>query len=205
MADATDTLAAQAPVPDLAAREILEHKSFFWIAGGLSILIGVVAILLPFAASLAASLMVGALFAAAGIIQCVTAFRARRASRIAWGFFIGLVGLAAGAILLAFPLSGVVALTLFLAAYFIVSGLMKLIFAFRARPAGGWGWMIAGGLASLLLGFLIWAGLPSSAFWVLGLLVGIDLMLYGAALIALVTAAKRAVRRGEGRPLQEAA
>lgn len=105
--------------------------------------------------------------------------------------FIGLLSIAAGLFLLLFPLEGVVALTLVLIALFLAAGVVKCAYAWKLRDGKGWGWMLAAGLASLTFGVLIWTGLPGSAFWVLGLLVGIDLMLYGASLLALVIAARR--------------
>lgn len=105
--------------------------------------------------------------------------------------FIGLLSIAAGLFLLLFPLEGVVALTLVLIALFLAAGVVKCAYAWKLRDGKGWGWMLAAGLASLTFGVLIWTGLPGSAFWVLGLLVGIDLMFYGASLLALVITARR--------------
>lgn len=181
------------PLPPGLADEITEHKWFFWIGGILSILFGAFAILMPHVATLAAGLAIGIILAANGVVGCITAFRARRASRIAMGFFLGVLCLAAGVLLLAFPVSGIIALTLVLTAFLLASGVLKLFFAWQIRPSAGWAWMLTGGLLSIGLGIIIWSGLPGTAFWVLGLIVGIDLIFYGATLLAMIIAARRTI------------
>lgn len=167
-------------------REINEHRRFFRITGIAAIVIGALAILMPYVATLAASVVLGALFLVNGVIACVTAFGARRAGRTAMGFFLGVLFLIAGGALLLDPEGGVLALTVVLTAFLIASGLMKLWFGFRLRPVPGSGWMLAGGALSLLLGIVIWSGLPGTAFWVIGLIIGIDLIFYGVALLAAI-------------------
>lgn len=169
--------------------EIREHRRFFQFTGITAIVLGALAILMPHVATLAASLVLGALFLVNGVIACVTAFRARRAGRTAMGFFLGLLFVIAGAALLFDPEGGVLALTVVLTLFLIVSGLMKLYFGWRLRPAPGAGWMMFGGALSILLGIVIASGLPGTAFWVLGLIIGIDLIFYGIALLAALRAA----------------
>lgn len=173
------------------ARQITSHKWFFWISGILAIVLGIFAIIMPHVATLAAEIVIGAIFFASGVVACITAFQARRASRIAAGFLLGLLSVAAGLILLFAPLSGIFALTIVLIAFFVAGGLLKLYFAWKIRPSRGWGWMTFGGLLSVALGALIWSGLPGTAFWALGLLVGIDLIFYGVTLVGLLLAARR--------------
>jgi len=88
-------------------------------------------------------------------------------------------------ILLAYPFAAVLTFTLFLAGFFVVAGVFKIIEAFEIRGMTGWGWVLASGILSFILGVLIWARWPSSAFWAIGLLVGIDLLFMGWAMIAL--------------------
>jgi uncharacterized membrane protein HdeD (DUF308 family) len=172
------------------AEEIHEHKWYFWIGGALAVVAGACAILMPYVATLAAGLVIGAILAVNGLIQCVVSFKARRASRVAMSFVLGLLGLAAGVFLLVYPLGGVVALTLVLTAFFLAGGLLKLYFAWSVRPSKGGIWLAVAGLLSIGLGVLIWSGLPGTAFWVLGLLVGIDLIFFGITLLATVMEAR---------------
>lgn len=173
------------------AREIAEHGRFFRIGGAVAIVTGVLAILLPHVATLATGLAIGALFLVNGVVGVVTAFRAR-GGRLFAGFLAGLLAIVAGAVLFLQPFAGIVALTLFLAAFLLAAGLLRLWFAWNLRPAQGWRLVGGAGLLSALLGVLIASGLPGNAFWVIGLLVGVDLVSSGVALLALV----RAVERG---------
>ena len=178
--------------------QIREHKALFWIGGILSILFGALAIAAPFLATLAAEITLGGLLAAGGFVMAVMAFRARSASRIASALALGLLALAAGVLLLANPISGLFAITTVLIAYFLASGLTRLYYAFRLRPCPGWGWMAFGGALSIALAILILLGLPSSAFWALGLLLGVDFLFYGVTLIALVSGARRDPAQPDG-------
>lgn len=189
--------------PSEFADDIHENRWFFWVGGVLSIVFGVLAILMPYIATLAAELVIGAVLAMSGAVEAATAFKARRKTRIAMRFFLGLLSLAAGVLLLIDPLSGIFALTIVLTAFFLASGALKLYFAWKLHPEQGWGWMTFGGILTMGLGILVWSGLPGSAFWVLGLLVGIDLIFYGSTLIATVVVAQRYVEKNAKRPLSE--
>lgn len=193
-----------ATLSHLPAEEIREHRRFFWITGIVSIVFGTIAILLPHIATLAANLTIGAIFAGTGLIEAVSAFQARRGRRIASRLLMGLLGLVAGLLLLFFPFSGILALTLLMSAYFLVSGGFKIYFAFKLRPAQRWGWVLAGGIASLLLGLILVIGMPGIALWALGLILGIDLVLYGFALIGLVRAAKQEAEQRQANRREEA-
>lgn len=175
--------------PDLTRRtaaEIREHKALFWIGGIVSVILGCLALAAPYLATLAAQLTIGGLLAIGGLVVALTAFRARRASSIAAMFVLGLLGIAAGVVLLVFPVGGILALTTVLIAFFLSSGATRLYLAYRLRPHRGWAWIGLGGLLSIALGAIIFAALPGSAFWTLGILVGIDFLFYGITLIALV-------------------
>jgi uncharacterized membrane protein HdeD (DUF308 family) len=92
---------------------------------------------------------------------------------------------------LIFPLAGVITLTMFLAAYFVAAGILKAIHALQHRGTSGWGWALVSGLISIALGILIWSGFPGTALWALGVIIGIDLIFYGWALIFLYSTLKR--------------
>ena len=83
------------------------------------------------------------------------------------------------------PVSALATLTLFLAAYFVASGIVQAVAAFGARPEPGWGWVMFGGVLSLILGLMIWRQFPISGVWALGTLVGIQLVFSGWTLIAV--------------------
>jgi len=177
------------------AREIAEHKWFFWLAGGAATLAGVLAIVVPQLGTLAVEVMLGAIFLVSGLIGCVTAFRGRKTREIAAGLGMGVLATATGALLLLFPFEGILAVTLTLAAFFLVAGVFKGYAAYKLRPAKGWGWMAVGAALSLTLGGLIYSGFPGNAAWVLGLIAGVELIFYGATLFAIYAAARQVLEQ----------
>lgn len=171
-------------------REVAQHKWLFTASAILSIVAGIVAIGVPPLAAISIELVVGALFLVTGAVETVRAFWAGRAGRVVSSLFVGLLGVLAGVVLLVFPLQGVIALSLFLAFYFLVSGIVRSVLAFRMRREDRWGWMLAAGLVSILLGLLIFSGLPGNAGWVLGIIVGIDLIFSGFGMLMLISAVR---------------
>ena len=99
-----------------------------------------------------------------------------------------------GASLLAMPLSGALSLTVVLVAFFIIEGVATIMFALdhKRELTGRWGWMLFSGIVDLALSAMILAGLPSTAAWAIGLLVGINMIFGGSALIAMALHAKNA-------------
>ncbi|MBS0268328.1 MAG: DUF308 domain-containing protein, partial [Proteobacteria bacterium] len=109
-----------------------------------------------------------------------------------WSLFSALIGIAAGLVLLFWPISGVISLTLVLIAFFILEGIASILFALehRAELPGSWWAMLLSGIVDLVLAGLIFFGLPSSAGWAIGLLVGINLIFGGCALSAMALQAR---------------
>ncbi len=150
------------------------------------VILGLVAIFTPLAMAVAISKLVGVVLLLAGIFQAVHAIRQHDAAgKVVLGLVVAAFYFIAGLILLAYPFAAVLTFTLFLAGFFVVAGVFKIIEAFEIRGMTGWGWVLASGILSFILGVLIWARWPSSAFWAIGLLVGIDLLFMGWAMIAL--------------------
>ena len=79
-----------------------------------------------------------------------------------------------------------------LIAFFAVEGIATLMYAFehKAQLSGRWGWMLASGVVDLILAGIIFAGLPGTAAWALGLLVGINMLFGGTAMIGMALAAR---------------
>src|SRR5690349_21567814 len=109
-----------------------------------------------------------------------------------WELLLGLLYAVAGAYLAFFPLTGIITLTILLAAMFLVEGVLEIVMAFRVRPHEGWGWLVLSGLIAVAAGALITLGLPSSAGWALGLLAGINLISIGWGFLFLALAGRRA-------------
>src|SRR5580704_8439395 len=87
---------------------------------------------------------------------------------------------------------GVLSLTFVLIAFFVIEGIVTIMYAIdhRTQLSGRWGWMLASGVVDLILAGIIFAGLPGTAAWALGLLVGINMVFGGTAMIGMALAAK---------------
>jgi uncharacterized membrane protein HdeD (DUF308 family) len=109
-----------------------------------------------------------------------------------WALLSGIIAIAAGVVLLLWPISGTLSLTLVLIAFFVVEGIATLMYAIdhRAQLSGRWGWMLFSGIVDLILAGIIFAGLPGTAAWALGLLVGINMLFGGTAMIGMALAAR---------------
>ena len=154
------------------------------ISAWLAIVLGVVAILSPFYAGIAATLLLGSYFLVGGIIEGIVAFRAA-----SWLGTIGLIALAvvsvvAGLFILLNPLAGLVTLTVVSIASIFVVGLAKLFWSLRVTR--GRGVLALSGVLSVLIAILLYANFPSTAAWTFGLLVGINLLTEGALMLGFL-------------------
>jgi len=174
------------------ARSIHDHWKLFLIEGLCLLVLGVLAIILPQIASLAVTLVIGWLFLFSGAVGLFMTFMMRQMPGFWWSLLSAVLGIAAGLVLIAFPVSGVISLTYVLVAFFIVEGVASIMFALdhRAELPGRWSWMLMSGIVDLILAALILLGLPSSAAWAIGLLVGINMVMGGVALIAMAMTAR---------------
>ena len=170
---------------------ISENRTWFNILGVLLIILGVAAIAFPLLTTIAVKIALGWLFLVGGIVQIAHAFSTKQWSEFFLDFLVGLLYLVVGGWLALFPLTGIVTLTLLLAALFIAQGILEAGMGLRMRPSVGWVWMLIAGIAALVLGVLIIAHLPSSAAWAIGLLVGIKLIMSGWAYLFLTIAASK--------------
>ncbi|KUJ79191.1 hypothetical protein AVO43_15595 [Microbulbifer sp. ZGT114] len=149
-----------------------------------TIILGVCVLLAPSLTGFSIALLIGMLVLVGGVFRLVWALRAGSFGKGALGIALGLLTILAGIILLTNPvlLSGM--LTILLAVYFIVDGIAELAAGLGTAGAGGRGWLIFGGIVSILLGIMLWAQFPFSGVWALGILFGIKLFFVGMIMIA---------------------
>jgi uncharacterized membrane protein HdeD (DUF308 family) len=133
-------------------------------------------------------------FLVSGIVGLFTTFWMRHAPGFWWSLLSAVLAIVVGFLLLAFPISGAFSLTIVLIAFFIIEGVASIMFALdhKRELSGRWGWMLASGIVDLILAALIFAGLPSTAAWAIGVLVGINMLFGGSALIAMALHARNA-------------
>jgi uncharacterized membrane protein HdeD (DUF308 family) len=173
-------------------QSIREHWTLFLIEGIVLVILGILAIVIPPIATIAVTLVVGWLFLISGIVGLVTTFMARHAPGFWWSLISGVLGLIAGLVLLLWPISGAVTLTLLLIAFFAIEGIATIMYALEHKKelSGRWGWMLASGIIDLILAAIILSGLPGTAAWAIGLLVGINLLFGGVAMIGMALHAR---------------
>jgi uncharacterized membrane protein HdeD (DUF308 family) len=169
------------------------HWLLFLVEGIILTVLGLLAMIVPPIAGLAATVLLGWLFLIAGFVGLVSTLRARGAPGFAWSLLSALAAILAGGALLWNPLQGLFTLTYVLVAFFIFDGIFMIVFALehRRQISGRWGWMMFNGVMDLVLAGVVISGFPGSFVWSLGLLVGIDMIFGGAALIAMALAARQ--------------
>ncbi len=136
------------------------------------ILAGLLAIAVPPLVGIGVLLVVAWLVILSGGVHLVFAWRRRTAGGTIWELLLGVLYIAIGVDVLLHPAKGLAALTLILAIYLFVEGVLELILGFRLRPRAGAGWVLLDGVVTLFLAILIWRSWPSSSEWVIGTLVG---------------------------------
>jgi uncharacterized membrane protein HdeD (DUF308 family) len=174
------------------ATSLHEHWVLFLIEGIVLVILGLAAIVIPPMATLAVEILFGWLFLISGIAGLITTFMMRQAPGFWWSLLSAILGIAAGIVLLLYPLSGVLTLTFVLIVFFAIEGIASIMFALEHKRelSGRWGWMLASGIIDLILAAIIFLGLPGTAAWALGLLVGINMVFGGSALIGMALHAR---------------
>jgi uncharacterized membrane protein HdeD (DUF308 family) len=172
---------------------VREHWKTFLIEGIVLSILGLAAIIVPQLASLAVTIYLAWMFLIMGILGLVMTFWARGMPGFWWSLISAVLAIAAGAILLARPMQGVLTLTIVLGAFFLAEGVATIMYALEHRRelSGRSSWLIVSGAVDIIIAGLIITGLPSSAEWAIGLLVGINLLFGGSSLIGMALAARQ--------------
>jgi uncharacterized membrane protein HdeD (DUF308 family) len=191
----------EARMPVLTASDIRfdadtlrKYSTWFTIYGVVLSLLGILAIGAPMIATLAASIFIGWLLVAGGVFGLIADFRAGKdAPGFWWNLITSLLYLAAGIVLLGNPVTGAVSLTIVLAAYLLAGGVAKLVLGFQHKTdvPNAWGWILFSGIVDIVLALLLITGLPGTAMWAIGLLVGINLLMMGIAIVVTALSCKK--------------
>jgi uncharacterized membrane protein HdeD (DUF308 family) len=168
-------------------KTIRDHWVVFLVEGIALLLLGLLAIILPVIATLAIEQVIGWVLLASGIIGLYMTWRVRGAAGTGWSWLSAAVGILAGVLLLRWPLSGAVSLTLIVSAFLLIEGFATIMFAsgHRREASGRWRWMLMSGIVDVVLAGILLFGLPGTAAWAVGLLVGINMLFGGWALIGM--------------------
>ena len=173
-------------------REVIhDHWVLFLIQGVILAALGLLAIGAPFLATVVVVKLAGWLFLIGGVVGLATLFTGRRVPGSFWSFLSAIVSILAGIYILYRPLSGMLSLTLVLAAFFFAQGITQIFASLsHRRVLKSWGWVLLSGIVDLILGGIIMSGWPETSAWVLGILVGVNLFMFGIALIMTAFASK---------------
>lgn len=177
-----------------AVRHELEHLRDEWwwflILGVMLLLSGLLALVYPFVASVAAVIVLGASLLVSGVATIVAAFWTGRWSAMLLQLLIGIFYAVTGFIIMDAPIASTVSLTLVIAVLFIVIGVMRSVAALTIRFPQ-WGWSLLSGALTALVGIIVYKNLPETALWAIGTLVGVQLFFDGWYWIMLSLAVRR--------------
>lgn len=174
-------------------RGLKDHWQLFVVQGIILAILGALAIAWPVIASVASAAFVGWFLVIAGVFRAVSLVRSPHAPGYVSSLLLAILTAILGLVLALFPLQGAVTLTMVLTAYFIVHGVASIVFAFSIKgDTGRWVLLVFSGLIDLALAALVIAAWPSTAFWILGLYVGINFLFTGFGLIFAALGARAA-------------
>jgi uncharacterized membrane protein HdeD (DUF308 family) len=154
-----------------------------WI-GILLIVLGIGAVILPNVTTIVAETWIAIILASAGASKVFYAIQTRSEGFV-WKLLLGVLYIATGIMLFAYPLTGVLSLTLLLGGFLLMEGVFELILAFQLRPRQNWGWVLADGIVTLILGGIVWFEWPFNAPWLIGILVGVSVLSTGISRVML--------------------
>jgi uncharacterized membrane protein HdeD (DUF308 family) len=168
------------------------HWKLFLFQGVVMVILGILAVAWPAVATLAVDIYIGWLFLISGTVGLVAMFSARDVPAFFWTLLTAALAMAVGVLLIWKPAEGAESLTIVLTAFFIAEGVFQIAgsFAYRDAMPGSWGWMFVSGISDLVLAGLLIMYWPVSAAWALGLLVGVNLITSGVAIVVTAIEAR---------------
>lgn len=162
-----------------------ERRGWSLGLGILLVVLGIIAISAPFFATLALALMTGWLLILAGIEQVVFAIQRSEKEGLSTKLLLGAIYIVAGGVLLRRPFVAAVTITMTVGILLIVDGILEIALGIRLRGTAATGWLLTGGILSLILGGITLRGLPQTSMWLIGSFVGIRLVFKGIEHIRL--------------------
>ncbi|SFJ09280.1 Uncharacterized membrane protein HdeD, DUF308 family [Phyllobacterium sp. CL33Tsu] len=164
---------------------VKRYSLWYLIEGILLVVAGVLAIIYPVFSSVAVILLLGWLLIFSGILQCLGLFYARHVPNFWLQLISVFLAVLIGFLFLRDPAQGLVTVTLLLIVFFMIEGISKVVFSLTIRPFPHWGWVLVSGIIGILLSLFLLISLPVTALWLIGLLLGIQLISVGGALAQL--------------------
>jgi uncharacterized membrane protein HdeD (DUF308 family) len=162
--------------------------------------LGIFAVIFPLLAALDATLFFGLIFILAGIIQIFYALQSWGIGQVFWKLILGGLYLIAGIFVTIYPISGVFTIfTLAVGGTIFIQGIIRVSLSLQMRRTiSNWGWMLSSGIISIIFGIYIWSSSLLSAAWLIGTLIGIDLLFDGVWMLMLPSGQRRALNLKNG-------
>lgn len=173
------------------ADAIHAHRGYYLFVGIALTLLGIAAIAFPHVTTLAATVFIGWMFVIGGIVQGAQAFSMHKLGAVLLGSLLALLSIAVGLLIIMNPPEGALTITLVLIGFFLADGILRLFAAFRFRPLSGWVFVALSGVVSILMAALLFGLLPEAADWIIGLMVGINFLMWGLTVLMLTASAKK--------------
>jgi len=177
-----------------AMRDTVRRYSLWYLVQGiLMVVTGVLALISPWIASVAIIRLLGWFLIISGVLQGIGVIGARHVPNFWLELISAVLAIVIGLLLLRHTDAGLLFFSVLLIVFFMVEGIVKVVFVLSIRPFPNWGWVLASGLVGVLLSFYLWSILSTVSDWMLGFLLGILLISEGAALASLAWRVRREV------------
>ena len=176
---------------ETALETVKKASGWSIVLGILMIVAGMLAIADSMLAGVVAVLIIAWTSIFNGIVQVVYGFRAHGGGKMILEIILGLLYVVAGIFILMHPAGGLLVLTLVIAWFLLIYGVLALVLAFQLKPHKGWGWVLFDAILTVILGVLIWKHWPLNSAWVVGTLLGISFISSGVSRLMLSMAVRK--------------
>ena len=185
--------AAAAALREAMRDAVRRYSLWYLVQGILMVVTGVLALISPWFASVAIMRLLGWFLIISGVLQGIGVIGARHAPNFWLELISAVLAIVIGLLLLRHTDAGLLFFSVLLIVFFMVEGMVKVVFALSIRPFPNWGWVLASGVVGILLSLYLWSNLSTVSEWMLGFLLGILLISEGAALASLAWRVRREV------------
>ena len=186
------SLEAAAQVFREAMRQTIKRYWLWYLIEGVLLLVaGILAVIYPVISSVSVVVLLGWLLIVSGVLQGISLIGAGQVPHFWLQLISVILAVLIGVLFLRDPAQGLLTITLLLIIFFMIEGISKIVFSLTIRPFPNWGGVLASGLVGILLSAVLWSSLPVTALWLIGLLIGIELISVGSAITYLAWQVRR--------------
>jgi uncharacterized membrane protein HdeD (DUF308 family) len=196
------SLEAAAQVFREAMRQTVKrYWLWYLIEGVLLVVAGILAVIYPVVSSVSVVVLLGWLLIVSGVLQGISLIGAGQVPHFWLQLISVILAVLVGVLFLRDPAQELLTITLLLIIFFMIEGISKIVFSLTIRPFPNWGGVLASGLVGILLSAVLWSSLPVTALWLIGLLIGIELISVGSAIAYLAWQVRRGSASGRANDL----